>query len=124
MHHLFFSPGDPTVFGNLTPPQEAIEAVKKSIECGKYNGYAASSGYMDARQAVAEYSSSDKLTVEAKDVILCSGCSSALDLCISVLANPGQNILIPRPGFSIYRTLAEGLGIKVKSYNLLVRKIY
>uniref|UniRef100_A0A1I8FFK4 Aminotran_1_2 domain-containing protein n=1 Tax=Macrostomum lignano TaxID=282301 RepID=A0A1I8FFK4_9PLAT len=42
------------------------------------------------------------------DVILTSGCSSALDLCISVLANPGDNILIPRPGFSIYRTLADG----------------
>jgi len=38
-----------------------------------------------------------------------------------VLANPGQNILVPRPGFAIYRTLAEGLGIQVKYYDLLVR---
>jgi len=55
-----------------------------------------------------------------QDVILCSGCSCALDLCITVLAREGQNILIPRPGFSIYRTLAEGLGITVKTYNLCV----
>lgn len=40
-----------------------------------------------------------------QDVILCSGCSHALDLCISALASRGQNILMPRPGFSIYRTL-------------------
>lgn len=108
------------MFGNLKPPKEVLEAVEKSIVCGKYNGYAPSSGFMEPRQAVAEYSSTEELQIDPKDVILCSGCSSALDLCISVLANPGQNILIPRPGFSIYRTLAEGLGIKVKSYNLEV----
>ena len=59
-----------------------------------------------------------------QDVILCSGCSCALDLCISVLANPGQNILVPRPGFPLYRTLAEGLGIQTKFYDLKVRQRY
>ncbi len=53
-----------------------------------------------------------------QDVVLASGCSGALDLCITVIANPGQTILIPRPGFSLYATLAESLGIKVKYYNL------
>jgi tyrosine aminotransferase len=55
-----------------------------------------------------------------QDIVLTSGCSGALDLCITCLANPGQNILIPRPGFSIYKTLAESLGIQVKHYSLLV----
>jgi len=54
-------------------------------------------------------------------VILCSGCSHSLDLCISALASRGQNILMPRPGFSIYRTLGAGYGISAKFYNLLVR---
>ena len=58
-----------------------------------------------------------------QDVILTSGCSGALDLCITCLANPGQNILVPRPGFSIYKTLADSLGIHVRHYNLLVRKM-
>ena len=69
-----------------------------------------------ARQAVAEHVG-DNLT--ANDVILCSGCSCSLDLCISALANPGQNILVPRPGFPLYTTLANGLGIKTKEYDLL-----
>jgi len=55
-----------------------------------------------------------------QDVIFTSGCSGALDLAIIVLANPGQNILIPQPEFSLYKTLAESLGIVVKHYNLLV----
>jgi histidinol-phosphate/aromatic aminotransferase/cobyric acid decarboxylase-like protein len=60
--------------------------------------------------------------LSSQDVILTSGCSQAIELCLAVLANPGQNILIPRPGFSLYRTLAESMGIEVKLYNLLVIK--
>ncbi|XP_067007089.2 tyrosine aminotransferase [Anabrus simplex] len=119
---IALSIGDPTLFGNLKPPQEAVEAVVKSLESSKYNGYAPSVGYQEAREAVAQYSSSKHVSVDYKDVVLCSGCSSALDLCITVLANPGQNILVPRPGFSIYRTLAETWGIRVKSYNLKPEK--
>ncbi|PSN35641.1 Tyrosine aminotransferase [Blattella germanica] len=75
---IALSIGDPTVFGNLRPPVEVLDAVHDSLSSLKYNGYAAS----------------------------------------TVLADPGKNILVPRPGFSVYRTLAEGLGIRVKSYNL------
>lgn len=55
-----------------------------------------------------------------QDVILTSGCSQAIDLAISVLCNPGDNILVPCPGFSLYKTLAVSMGIQVKLYNLLV----
>lgn len=55
-----------------------------------------------------------------QDVILASGCSQAIDLAISVLCNPGDNILVPCPGFSLYKTLAVSMGIEVKLYNLLV----
>ena len=64
--------------------------------------------FIEARKAVAEHVG-DNLTPE--DVILCSGCSCSLDLCISAVANAGQNILVPRPGFPLYSTLANGLGM-------------
>ncbi|XP_032794193.1 tyrosine aminotransferase isoform X1 [Daphnia magna] len=115
---IALSIGDPTIFGNLCPSEEIVEAVVESVRSMKYNGYAPSTGYEEARNVVASYVSVPGATVEAKDIILCSGCSCALDLCISVLANPGQNILVPRPGFPLYRTLAEGLGIRTKFYDL------
>ncbi|XP_073987888.1 tyrosine aminotransferase [Rhodnius prolixus] len=117
-HMIALSIGDPTVFGNLKTSDVVTEAVIESLKCGKYNGYTASTGYQEAKEAVANYTSNGDYKVSPQDVILCSGCSCALDLCISAIADPGQNILIPRPGFPIYKTLAEGLGIKVKQYNL------
>lgn len=88
------------------------------VQDGSHNGYGPSTGFPQARQAVADYVAHQG-DVTANDVILCSGASCALDLCLSVLAGPGQNILIPRPGFSIYRTLAEGFGVECRYYDLM-----
>lgn len=55
-------------------------------------------------------------------MILASGCSHAIDLCICVLARHGQNILIPRPGFPLYKTLTSVYGVKYKQYDLLADK--
>lgn len=52
-------------------------------------------------------------------MILASGCSHAIDLCICVLAKAGQNILIPRPGFPLYKTLTSVYGVQYKQYNLI-----
>lgn len=114
--------GDPTTFGNLQPADEVLTAMKKVIDDGIYNGYGPAVGFIEARQAVAEYSLHQGEDITANDVILCSGCSCALDLAIAVIANESQNILIPRPGFSIYKTLAEGFGVECRSYNLLPEK--
>lgn len=111
--------GDPTTFGNLEASRETIDALRQSIDDGKFNGYGHSTGLLEAREAVCEYVRDVQGPVEPADVVLCSGCSSSLDLCIAVLAGRGQNILIPRPGFSIYRTLALGHDVECRSYDLL-----
>lgn len=110
------STGDPTVYGNLPPPVEILEAVSNILKEGECNGYVPSVGLESAREAVAEYLSYDGVEVKSKDIVLCSGCSSALEHCITVLADPTkeQNILIPRPGFPLYRTLAESIGVEIR----------
>jgi len=118
---IALSIGDPTTFGNLPPADEVLEAMKQVIDGGRYNGYGPSVGFVESRQAVAEYSQHQG-KVSAKDVILCSGCSCSLDMCIAALAGPGQNILIPKPGFSIYGTLAEGFEIECRQYKLIPEK--
>lgn len=115
-------PGDPTVFGNLKAADETINAVRDATDGCKHNGYAHSAGSVVAREAVCKYEAPHQGPLTPDDVILCSGCSSSLESCITVIADPGQNILIPRPGFSIYRTLATSHDIEVRSYNLLPDK--
>jgi tyrosine aminotransferase len=107
---ISLSIGDPTVFGNLKPAKEVVEAVTASLLAGVNNGYGPSTGFLPAREAVAKHVSVPGGEVTAEDVILCSGCSCALDIAISTLAEDGQNILVPRPGFPLYTTLSAGLG--------------
>jgi len=117
-HMIALSIGDPTIFGNLKTHPEIVDAVITSVESFKYNGYAPSVGYPAAREAVAKFTSTPGDEIQAKDVIFTSGASSALDLCITCLANPGDNVLVPRPGFPLYSTLASGVDIETKHYNL------
>ncbi|XP_003227448.2 tyrosine aminotransferase [Anolis carolinensis] len=119
---ISLSIGDPTVFGNLPTDEQVTQAMKTALDSRKYDGYAPSTGYLSSRDVVAKYYSCPEAPLEAKDVILTSGCSQAIELALAVLANPGQNILVPRPGFSLYKTLAHSLGIEVKFYDLLPEK--
>ena len=116
---ISLSLGDPTVYKNLNPAPEVVEAVRESLLSGLKNGYGPSTGFVEARKAVAEYVSTPGAEVGSDDVILCSGCSSALDIAISTMADAGQNILVPRPGFPIYTTLSAGQEIETREYNLL-----
>lgn len=116
---IALSIGDPTVFGNLVPAPEITQAVTDALQSGKFNGYGPSTGLESARAAVAKHWSVEgKVDLQPQDIILCSGCSCALDLCITALCSPGQNLLVPRPGFPLYTTLAHSLHIKTKHYDL------
>jgi tyrosine aminotransferase len=55
-------------------------------------------------------------------VVLTNGCSGALDLVITAIANEGQNILVPRPGFALYEVLCGSKGIEARFYDLLPEK--
>jgi len=116
---ISLSLGDPTVYRNLDPAPEVVEAVRESLMKGQRNGYGPSTGFIEARQAVADYVSVPGAEITADDVILCSGCSCALDIAISTMASARQNILVPRPGFPIYTTLSAGQEIVTREYNLL-----
>ena len=56
-----------------------------------------------------------------QDVILTSGCAQGLELAITGLADPGDNMLIPKPGFSLYQCIAGSENIEMRQYALQVR---
>ena len=67
------------------------------IRSGQGNGYLPSIGSLSARKAIAQYSSREGCPhVTEGDVIICSGCSGAVEIVLSALIDIGDNILIPR----------------------------
>jgi tyrosine aminotransferase len=111
--------GDPTLYPGFDPHPLVFEAIRESLNSKRYNGYRLAHGCLEARNAVAEIYSTTTKSLSADDVILTNGCNGALDVCFRSLANAGDNILVPSPGFATYNTLLETSGIIVKEYRLL-----
>lgn len=47
--------GDPTIFGNLKPCAQIVDALNNAVRSGKFYGYQTASGMESARDAVASY---------------------------------------------------------------------
>lgn len=116
---ISLSIGDPTVYGNLGTHEYVREKVKAAVDSHKYDGYPPSTGYEAARTSVAKYYSTPEAPVGAADIILASGASGALEIAFTALINPGENILIPLPAFSLYDCISTSKGFEVRRYKLL-----
>ena len=126
---LNFGLGDPTVFGNLQLPTVLVESVKESLNHSSSNGYFPSVGAPNARTAIAQYNyfavakdednnAAEEFEINPDDVILCSGCSGAIDLVLTAMLNEGDNILVPKPCFPLYEVVCLSLAASVKHYDL------
>uniref|UniRef100_A0A1I8B7A6 Tyrosine aminotransferase n=1 Tax=Meloidogyne hapla TaxID=6305 RepID=A0A1I8B7A6_MELHA len=110
--------GDPTLTGCLPPSEATINAIKNALDSHKFDGYGPAVGTLSARAAIVEHFSTPEAPFTADDVVLASGCSHALEMAIVAIADPGQNILVPRPGFPLYSTLCQPNGIESRQYKL------
>ncbi|KAF3444081.1 hypothetical protein FNV43_RR13771 [Rhamnella rubrinervis] len=112
--------GDPSVFPCFRTCDIAEDAVVDALRSAKYNCYAQQNGILPARRAVAEYLSCDlPYNLSEDDVFLTLGCGQAIDVILRVLARPGANILLPRPGFPLYEACAVCCNLEVRHYDLL-----
>ncbi|CAF1174030.1 unnamed protein product [Adineta ricciae] len=104
--------------GELLPPTEARAAIVDAIQESSAHGYAISYGNSITRQAVAEFLSDSNLKFTIDDIIMTSGCNQAIETCFTCLADPGDNILIPRSSFSLFDSLCAAGHIEPRFYNL------
>ena len=107
--------GDPLNFDFQTPPH-IIEAAYKAMRDGK-NGYAPSPGIPEALEAIRGEAARKGITT-VRDVFVTSGVSETVDLCISALVNPGEDILTPKPNYPLYSAVLCKLGIALNAYDL------
>ncbi|CAO2147002.1 unnamed protein product [Urochloa humidicola] len=91
--------GDPSVFPCFRTAPEAVDAVAGALRSGEHNSYPTCVGLEPARRSIAKHLSRDlPYELSPDDVYLTSGCAQAIEIICSVLARPGANILLPRPG--------------------------
>jgi alanine-synthesizing transaminase len=107
--------GDPLNFDFHTPPH-LIEAVHKAMSDGR-NGYAPSLGVPEAVEAIRAEAERKGIR-NLQSVFLTAGVSEAIDLCLTALVNPGENILTPCPEYPLYSAVLAKLGAQPNSYRL------
>ena len=112
---LTLTVGDPNIFDFETPPH-LIEAVYKAMRDGK-NGYAPSPGIPEAIEAIRG-EAGRKGIKNVQDVFVTAGASEAVDVCLTALLNPGDEILTPCPDYPLYSAVLAKLGIEIKTYLL------
>jgi alanine-synthesizing transaminase len=76
-------------------------------------------GLLLAREAVAAYYAERGETVSAADIILTTSTSEAYSFAFRLLCNPGDEILVPAPGYPLFDFLADILDVKLVRYPLL-----
>jgi alanine-synthesizing transaminase len=107
--------GDPINFDFQTPAH-LIEAVYKAMKDGK-NGYAPSPGIKPALDAIRSEAERKGIS-SVQDVFVTSGVSETVDICLSALLNPGDNLLTPSPDYPLYSAVLAKLGLELNTYAL------
>jgi alanine-synthesizing transaminase len=106
--------GDPIQFGFRTPPH-LVEAVERAMRDG-HNGYVPSAGILPAREAVAGEYARRGMPVSPDRVVITQGTSEGIELALSVLADAGDEVLVPTPTYPLYTAVLAKIGAKAVYY--------
>ncbi len=122
---LYLNIGDPPVYDFETPANlrslmaELILQSDKSAEVN-VSTYCDSMGIKGAREAIVRDAwEAKKISgISPDDVLVTSGASEAITLCIAALLNPGENIMTPSPGYPLYSGQIPVYHGELNPYNL------
>ncbi len=114
---IYLNIGDPVLYGFNTPKHIKDALIKAVLEDKNY--YAESEGVRELREAIAEKESAKGMHVMPEDVVVTNGVSEALDMIISSIAEPGDEVLVPGPCYPPYLSYARVRGVKPVEYATL-----
>jgi aspartate/methionine/tyrosine aminotransferase len=79
----------------------------------------APAGSLEAREAVAAYYRSGGDEVDAAHILLTASTSEGYAYLFKLLANPGDNVLVPRPSYPLFDYLAAMESVEARQYPLV-----
>ena len=91
---------------------EAIKLAAAAAMNANQTHYAPNQGTLPLRQAVAEYETARGNCVAPEQVLITVGATHALFTALLGILNPGEEVIVPTPGFGLYETIATIAGAK------------
>ena len=104
---VMFTIGEP----DFDTPIPIREAAKDSLDRGQTH-YAPNQGTAALRKAIAAYETSRGNAVTENQVLVTVGACQALFTALLGILNPGEEIIVPTPGFGLYETIATIAGAR------------
>jgi alanine-synthesizing transaminase len=106
---------NPTECGIVYPGQKIFSALSNSQSLH----YAPDPhGLLTARRAVMSYYKERFAEIREENIFITASTSEAYSLLFTLLCNPGETILAPRPSYPLFEFLAQLTGIVLKYYPL------
>ena len=114
---LDLTESNPTRAGLLAAPAEEIAAALAVPRAAFYEP--TPEGAPEARAAVSAYYAARGVTVEPDRILLTASTSESYAWLFKLLANPGDEVLVPRPSYPLFEFLASLECVRVVHYPLL-----
>lgn len=93
-------------------PVNIRTAAKKAIDEG-WTHYGPSAGLPELRKTIAEYISASRgIKVDADEVVVTPGAKPIIFFSILTWLRPGDEVILPSPGFPIYESMVNFVGAK------------
>ena len=105
---------------DLSPSPETIKALHESSKQPENHGYQSYRGIDGLREAIAKwYLRIYRVKLDAGEEILpLIGSKEGIMHISMAFLNPGDEVLVPDPGYLTYKSVSELVGARVKTYEL------
>ena len=104
---IHFEIGDP----HFDTPAPVVAAAKKSLDSGETH-YTDSKGLWDLRQEITSYAKAEWGFKPKVEQVVVSPANAIIDFVVRAVANPGDEVLYPDPGFPTYHAVCSYAGVK------------
>lgn len=106
---LHFELGDP----DFDTPKNIVQAAIESLKNGETH-YAPSSGLLEFKKASAEVTLRSRgFKPDLDQLLVCPGANVQIYYAAACAVNPGEEVIVPDPGFVSYFSILKFLGIKI-----------
>ena len=94
---------------DMPTPANIRSAASAALEAGQTH-YAPNQGTSELRRAISEYETARGNAVTENQVLVTIGATQALYTALTGILNPGEEVVIPTPGFVLYESIVLAAG--------------